>query len=86
MPLMPKKRLVDCLYRCPSGLVDFNVKPWKGESDAEACIRKLKALGKNGACEKIRARSIDGINRSAARLSKATTRITRPIKLRDRRR
>lgn len=83
---MPKKRLVDCLYRCPSGLVDFNVWPRRGERDAEACMRKLKAMGKNGACEKIRVRSIDGINRSAARLSKATTRLTRPLKLRDRKR
>ena len=79
------KRLVDCLFRCPSGLVDFNVWPRRGESNADACARKLKSIGRNGACEKIRVRSIDGINKAGARLSKATTRLTRPLKIRDRR-
>jgi hypothetical protein len=77
---MPKNRLVNCLYRCPSGLVDFNVWPRRKETDAEACIRKLKAIGKNGACTKLLVRSIDGINKEASRLSKATTRFTLPIR------
>jgi hypothetical protein len=74
----PKKRLVHCVYRCPSGLIDFRVWPRKREGDAEACVRKLNEIGKNGACEKIRIRSIDGINR----LAKATTRFSKPIRIR----
>lgn len=57
--LAGKKALVDCSYRCPTGDIDFNVWPKRGESKEAACTRKLKATGRNGNCKKLRARLID---------------------------
>lgn len=73
-----KKRLVDCLFRCPDGRhVDFNVWPRKGESNRDACRRRLKKFVKNdrsSLCEEVRIRSLD----------KAGTRYTLPIRFSDR--
>lgn len=75
-----RKRLVDCLYRCPNGdsMVDFNVWPRRGEGNSEACLRKLRSIIREKAdlCEEVRVREIKGIG-------KATTQGTR-MRFRDR--
>lgn len=73
----PKKRLADCSVLCNGSQLDFNVWPRRGESNAEACLRKARQISKGTPCETLRARSIDGIG-------KAGTRFTLPMRVMDR--
>lgn len=78
--ILGRGRQVDCIFRCPvRGYVDFPVWPRRGESPRQACFRRLSTLVDEAQlplCEEIRVRTIDG-------LGKATTRFSKPIRLRD---